>query len=169
MHVLIAVGLVFLSVILVLLGEEGPTAIAIITGFGFLIFGIRTLGAYFLKFRHMVGGRSQFYIGILSMDLGLVVISTSHGSPYLLLLYLMGFRLITGGIDIARAMESKKNKAPWKMKMVSGIMSMATVVLGIVLFRDPEVVVDIYCIGLIISAAEHLLTAIRKTEVFTIA
>lgn len=169
LHLLIAVGLIFVVVLLAKLDEEGPKFVGLILGISMILYGIRTLAGYFLKFRHTVGGRSQLYIGIISMDLGLLIISSINVSIYLVLMYLLGIRAIAGGIDLARAMESKRNGAPWVVKLVAGIISLATVVIGVIFFRNPDTVVDIYVIGLLISAVEHVITAFRKTTVVTIA
>ena len=169
LHILIALSLVLLVILLVSLGEQGPMFVALVFGLSTLIFGIRSLVAYFMKYRYMVGGRSQLYIGIIGMDLGLLITGAARGSTFLILLYLLGIRAVTGGIDIARALESKKHEAPWVVKLVSGIISLATVVIGLIFFTNPETVVDIYAIGLIVSAAEHLITAFRRSKVVTIA
>ena len=166
LHILIAVGLIFIVVLLGLLGNDGTKLIALIMGISLLIYGIRSLVAYFLKFRCIVGGRMQFYIGIVVMDLGLLIISSSSGSTILILIFLLGFQLVTG---VARALEARKNGAPWKVRLAGGIVSLVTVILGIIFFRDPENVVDIYCLGLIFSAVEHIITAFRREKVVTIA
>jgi uncharacterized membrane protein HdeD (DUF308 family) len=169
LHILIAAGLLFLAVLLVLLGVEGTKMIALIMGFYLLIFGIRSLVAFLIKFRLIVGGRMQLYIGIISMDLGLLIISSSSGSNFLILIYLLGFRLITGVIGVARAMEAKKNGAPWKVRLAGGIISLITVILGLIFFMDPEVVVDIYVLSLLFSVVEHFIAAFRRDKVVTIA
>ena len=111
----------------------------------------------------------QLYIGIVVMDLGLLIISSSSGSTILILIFLLGFQLVTGAIGVARALEARKNGAPWKVRLAGGIVSLVTVILGIIFFRDPENVVDIYCLGLIFSAVEHIITAFRREKVVTIA
>ena len=169
LHILIAIGLVFVALLLAFLGEKGKNLIALIMGFSLLINGIRCLVAYFIKYRYTVGGRMQLYIGIISMDLGLVIISSFNGSSILILIYLLGFRLVTGGIGVARAMEARKAGAPWKIRLTAGIISLATVLLGIIFFMDPEVVVDIYCLGLLFSAVEHIITAFRRNKIVMIA
>ena len=169
LHILIAVGLIFIVVLLGLLGNDGTKLIALIMGISLLIYGIRSLVAYFLKFRCIVGGRMQLYIGIVVMDLGLLIISSSSGSTILILILLLGFQLVTGAIGVARALEARKNGAPWKVRLAGGIVSLVTVILGIIFFRDPENVVDIYCLGLIFSAVEHIITAFRREKVVTIA
>ena len=169
LHIGIAVGLIAVAMILATVEEEGPSVIALILGITTLVYGIRCFAAYITKFRYMVGGREQLYIGIIAMDLGLLIVSAFNGSSGLILLYLLGMRAFSGGIDIARALESKKHAAPWKTKLAAGILSLGTVLLGIIFFRNPDTVVDIYCIGLIISAVEHIITAFRRTEIVTIA
>jgi uncharacterized membrane protein HdeD (DUF308 family) len=174
LHILIAAGLIFVSVLLILLSVEGTKLIALIMGFSLLIYGIRSLVAFFIKFRYIVGGRMQLYIGIIVMDLGLLIISSFgsanfKGSNYLILIYLLGFRLVTGGIGVARAIEAKKNGAPWKIRLAAGIVSLATVLLGIIFFTDPESVVDIYVLGLLFSAVEHFIAAFRREKVVSIA
>jgi uncharacterized membrane protein HdeD (DUF308 family) len=167
-HILIAAGLVFMAVLLYFLGEDGTKLIALIMGFSLLIYGIRCLAAYFLKFRFVIGGRMQLYIGIIVMDLGLLIGGSFTGSSILIMFYLIGFRLVTGGIGVARAMEARKAGAPWKIRLAAGIISLVTA-LGFIFFKDPKAVVYIYCIGLLFSAAEHIITAFRKNKIVTIA
>jgi uncharacterized membrane protein HdeD (DUF308 family) len=169
LHILIAAGLVFMAVLLFFLGEYGSKLVALIMGFSLLIYGIRCLVAYFIKYRYIVGGRMQLYIGIIVMDLGLLIISSYNGSGVLILIYLLGFRLVMGVIGVARALERKKSGASWKIRLAGGIISLLTVLVGIIFFREPEVVVDIYCIGLLISAVEHIVTAFRRDKVVSIA
>ena len=169
LHILIAVGLVIVAVLLFSLGPSGPEIIALIMGIAMIIYGIRCFIAYFSKFRYMIGGRSQLYYGILSLDLGLLMVVSFNQSMFLVLLYLLGIRLLTGGIDLGRAMEARKNGSPWIIKMLAGIISVITVILGVIYFRDPKAVVMIFCIGLIISAVEHLITAFSKSKSVTIA
>ena len=168
LHILIAAGLVFMAVLLFFLGEYGTQLVALIMGFTLLIYGIRCLVAYFLKFRFTVGGRMQLYIGIIVMDLGLLILGSFNGSSLLIMFYLLGFRLVTGSIDVARAIEARKNKAPWKIRLTAGIISLGTA-LGFIFFKDPYAVVDIYCIGLLFSAVEHIITAFRRNKIVTIA
>ena len=97
------------------------------------------------------------------------MISNFSKYTFVILLYLLGIRLLTGGIDLMRSLESKKNGSPWVIKMISAFISLATVILGIIYFGDPETVVDIYCISLLISAIEHFITAFRKSKAVTIA
>lgn len=169
LHILIGIGLILVAVLLGLLGPLSPELIALILGFSMFGYGIRCFVAYFTKFRHMVGGRKQLYNGILTLDSGLLLLGSFNGSAFLILLYLLGIRLVTGAIDLARAIEAKKHNSPWIVKFLAGIISLATVVFGVIFFRDPETVVDIYCISLIISAVEHFITAFRKTKTATIA
>lgn len=169
LHILIALGLVLVGVLLISLEEDGPEVIALILGIAMLIYGIRCVAAYFTKFRYMVGGKSQLYIGILSLDLGLLIGSSFNQSAFLILLILLGIRLLTGVIDLMRALESRKNGAPWVMKLLSAIVSLVTVILGVIYFRNPQTAFTIFCIGLFFSAVEHLITAFRKSNVVIIA
>ena len=169
LHILIAIILICVALLLLILGEDGKSLIALIMGGALLIYGIRSLGAYFLKFRYTVGGRMQLYIGIIMMDVGLLFISSFNGSSVLILIYLLVFQLATGAIGVARALEARKNKSSWKLRMTAGMISLATVLLGLIFFRQPDAVVDIYCIGLLFSAIEHFITAFRRNKIVTIA
>ena len=168
LHILIGTGLILAAILLFSLGEDGPEVVALILGISMLVYGIRCLVAYFTKFRYMVGGRTQLYIGILTLDLGLLIGASFNGSMFLILLYLLGIRLLSGVIDLLRALESKKNDSPWVMKLLAAIVSLVTVILGVIYFSNPKTVVTIYCIGLAISAVEHFITAFGKSEAVTI-
>ena len=169
LHILIGLGLILVAVLLISLGEKGPEIIALVLGISMLIYGVRCLIVYFTKFRHMVGGRSQLYNGILTLDLGLLMLISFNTSTFLILVYLLGARLLSGGIDLMRSLESKKNGSPWLVKLLSAIISLVTVILGVIYFRDPDVVVLIYCISLGISAIEHFIAAFRRSKAVTIA
>jgi hypothetical protein len=168
LHILIAAGLIFVAVLLAILGEDAEKLIGLIMGFTLLIYGIRCLVAYFFKFRYTVGGRMQLYIVIIVMDLGLLITGSYNGSSFLVVTYLLGFRMVMGGIDFARAFEARKNGASWKLKLAAGIISLGTALLCIIL-RDPETALDIFCLGLLLSAVEHIITAFRKNKIVTIA
>jgi len=169
LHILIGLGLILVAILLISLEESSPWIIALILGISLLIYGIRCFAAFFTKFRYVVGGRNQLYIGIFNLDLGLLMLTSYSASTFLSLLYLLGVRLLTGGIDLMRALESRKKQAPWIIKLLSAIISLVTVILGVIFFRDPATVVTIYCIGLGISAVEHFITAFRKSHAVMIA
>lgn len=118
LHILIGPGLILVAVLLISLGEKGPEIIALVLGISMLIYGVRCLIVYFTKFRHMVGGRSQLYNGILTLDLGLLMLISFNTSTFLILVYLLGARLLSGGIDLMRSLESKKNGSPLARKTV---------------------------------------------------
>ena len=168
-HILMAIVMIILALVLILLGEAGTEIIALIQGLAMLFSGLGSLIAYFTKFRYVIGGRNRLYIGILSLDFGLLLISSFAGSKYVILLYLLGIRLFTGGISLARALEARKNKSPWVIHLISAIVNLGTVILGLIYFSDPEVVVDIYCLGLLISAVEHFYNAFRRSTAVSIA
>ena len=54
------------------------------------------------------------------------------------------------------------------LKLAVGIISLATVLLCIIL-RDPEIVVDVLCFGLLLSTVEHIITAFQRNRIVTIA
>lgn len=168
-NVLLAVGMLLLVVILISIPELGPPIIAIILGLTMIVAGIRYLIDYFSKFRYTVGGKSRFYTGVISLDIGLLLGSAFNGSTIIILFYLLGMRVVTGVITLLRALEAKKNNGQWKFAMFTAVFNFVIVVAGVIFMRNPTTVVYVYCIGLVVSAINLILQALRKTAIETIA
>lgn len=130
------------------------------------VYGIRLLIYYFSMARHMVGGKRTLYQAIIVLDLGLFTGSMISMSDYIVTIYLLSIFAFSGVIDILRSLEAKKNGASWRMKFITGcisvIMALALVVTGLVQ-RNTTYLVYGYCFTLVYSGIMRIVASFRKT------
>jgi uncharacterized membrane protein HdeD (DUF308 family) len=167
-NLLIGLIMIALAASLLAFPQYGPGVIVLLIGIGLILSGIGSLIFYITMARHMVGGMKTFYRSILFLDLGVFMMTGFAVSEQLVLLYLMGILVISGGIDIIRALEFKKEGASWKARMVSGVISLVIMVIGTIFMDNPLTVVYLFCLGLLYSAVTRIVSAFRKTAVIYI-
>lgn len=157
------------SVLLILYPNEGYIIAVAILGLTATISGIRQLFYYFTMARHMVGGKSVLFTGIILMDLGVFTSTLTDVPKIYLSLYLLGLYAFSGGIDIMRALEARRFESPsWRFSLVSGIINIVLAVLALiagVFLRSQNLLVYIFCLGMIYSSCARIVTAFRKTAV----
>lgn len=146
--------------------EVGYQVVLLILELMLLIRGIRQLIFYFCMARHMVGGISIFYHGILLFDAGLFALNLHDVPRMYAMLYLIGYMLFSGVIDAGRANEVRKqNSGHWKYQLFSGIIKILVSFICINYLDSMEIIAMIYGIGLLHSALLHIVTAFRRTAV----
>lgn len=158
-----------LALILFLIPEFGCYIIAGILTLTLLIYGFRQIWFYFSMARHMVGGKSTLYRGIIALDIALFISSSVAISDYIVLFYLLFFYGFTGFIDVLRAFEAKTTGASLlNLKLITGFLS---VLFAIVLFvigifsGSKDILVYGYCLMLVYSAILRIVAAFRKTAI----
>ena len=164
-NVLIALIMIAFAIVLLTVPQFGPLLIILLLGAGMIIEGIRTLIYYFTIAINMVGGKITLYRGIFILDVGAFLLVGFSGSEQLILMYMLILLAVSGGMDLIRALESKKEGAPWKRRLVSGLLAFALLIASIFSLSDPKLVVYIFCIGLIYNAIVRIVSAFRKTAV----
>ena len=150
---------------MLLLPDMGPVIVMLLLCVSLFAYGIRTLWYYFTMARHMVGGRLHLYLGVIVIDLGLVTLALSNIPQMYIMLYLLILYVFSGAVSILRALESKKNGAHWKWKLTYGIINLLIAAACGVFIRSGQVMVYIYCIGLVYSAVTRIIGAFRRTAV----
>ncbi len=157
------------SLILIAFPERALLIMAGILSLSLFIYGIRRLIYYFTMARHMVGGRIILYIGIVILDFGMFTMMMTNIPKMYIALYLSGVFAFTGLIDIARSIETMTvRSSSWKFRLISGVINIVVASLCIVFINSTEMIVYIYCAGLIYSAIARIVTAFRKTEIIYI-
>ncbi len=170
-NLLIAFAMIAIAIALFIAPQYGPGIIVLIVGAGLIVGGISRLIFYITMARHMVGGMKTFFHGILFLDLGVFMMSGFSVSERLVIYYLTIILLVSGGLDIIRALESRNEGASWKFRLVSGIITLAIMVVmivGAIFMNNMLIVVYIFCIGLLYQAADKIVSAFRKTAVIYI-
>ena len=157
------------ALILFIIPENGCYIVAAVLTIMLFVYGFRQIWFYFSMARHMVGGKSTLYRGIIALDIALFISSSVAFSDYIVMFYLIFFYAFYGFIDVLRAFEAKFNGASLlNFKLITGILSIlfaiALLVIGIII-GDKEVVVYGYCLMLVYSAVVRIVTAFRKPSI----
>lgn len=154
---------------LLLFPKDGYQFVLLILSLTLTGHGIKTLIYYFTMARKMVGGQAILYEGVVILDLGIFTITIVDNPTAIVILYLLLIYLFAGVVDILRALEAKSIAAPsWKFKFGSGVLNIVlalTAFIAGVVMKSMEVLVYLYCLGLLSSAVAKIITAFRKTAI----
>ncbi len=162
----------FLSGIVMLLGgvaliffeDKSLTLITLIIGISLLVMGLNALFYYFTMARYMVGGKAALVSALFMLDFGAFTIAMYDASRLVTLMYLTGLYAFTGLVSILRAIEIRRYKGPWKLRLAQGVGSAVIAAACIFSRGDGALLVLLYSAGLIYSAILRIIAAFRKTE-----
>ena len=157
------------SAVLVAEPEFGFYFVALILSVSLLLYAVRSLLFYFTMARHMVGGKSILFRGIIVLDLGAFTISMVDDPKVFIVIYLLGIHAFAGLMGILRALEARRFQAPaWRRSAVAGLSNLAVagmaVVAGIFLHSTADLVY-LYAGCLFYSACVQIASAFRKTAI----
>ena len=149
--------------------EETLLVVLVALALALIAYGIHMLFDYVTLSRHMVGGKTLLYLGLITADVGVFSLSIYSASKTVLLLYLLGCYAVTGVMSIAKAIESRLYDSPWKLKLSQGIVSIVILIACIRNTGNPVTLLYIYSAGLFYSAIVRLVNTFRSTEIIYIA
>ena len=165
--------IIFCSFLMAIFPKVGFPAAIMILCMTLIVLGLRYIIYYFRMARHMVGGKSLLFLGIVILDIGLVTITMNDLPLAYVMLYLIVAYAFSGVIDILRALEAKREEAPsWKMNLSTGIINVLLAIfalIGGIFFKSIEIVTAIYCVGLFYSGIMRIVSAFRKSSIVYIA
>ena len=153
------------GIVILLVTELGFRFAMLILGFSLLISGLRTVIFFFRMARHMVGGRSMLYYGVITMDFGVFTLTLTDMPRLYLAVYLVGVYAFSGVIDIMRSLEARSYEGSWRMNLLHGSANVALAILCLVFVRSANVLAFIYGAGLIYSAIVRFIKTFRRTAV----
>lgn len=157
------------SLLLMLAPGEGYYLVTMILGFSMMGTGIRDIFYYVTMARHMVGGKSILYKGIILMDVGLFSLTMVDIPKVYVIGYLLVIHLFAGAVDILKAFEARKIESPsWKISLLYGVCNLLVAVLtfvGGVLQGSVTAVVYSYSAGLLYSALVRIGASFRRTAI----
>lgn len=152
------------SVVMILFPDDGCAVIAWSLSILMILAGIRSFFYYFTMARHMVGGEMLLYTGAIVFDFGMLTNAVSDSPKLFVIFYLLLIHAFSGLVDILRGLEAKRLEAPsWRLATIRGIINLLTIVFCVIFVRSTQVLVGIYCLGLIYSACTRIYSAFRKT------
>lgn len=157
------------AILMIALPADGYKLILFIVGLAMILSGIRKLVFYLSMARHMVGGKSQLFIGLIELDLGAFTYSLNDIPLIYIVLYLLAYHAFVGGIAILRSLEAKRfGSGHWKLLFSTGVINILVAlfaVIGGIALGSPAVTSYIYGAGLIWSGITTIAGAFRKTAI----
>ncbi len=133
-----------------------------------LFSGIRMILFYFTMARHMNGGRSILYQGILFFDLGVLSMSLRAVPPTYIMAYLIGLLGFSGAVDVYRAWDARQIGGHWKLKLLRGTVTIAFAIYAFINLRTPTYCVYIFSATLFYNALMRIISVFRRSEIITI-
>ena len=88
--------------------ETGFYFVALILSVSLFLYAARSLIYYFTMARHMVGGKSILFRGIIVLDLAVFTFSMVDDPKLYIILYLLGIHAFAGLMGILRALEARR-------------------------------------------------------------
>lgn len=168
-EVLIGLAGIACAILMMLEPNFGYALVALFMSISLTLSGIERIGYYLTMARHMVGGRTVLYLGVLMFDMGLLAGRLAKTPQLFIMAYLLGCHLFSGVVSIMRAREQRSFEAPWKLTLAEGIANVLVAVSCIVFLRSTSMVVYLYGAGLIYSSCLRIATAFRRTSIVYIA
>lgn len=131
-------------------------------------YGLRMIFFYFTMARHMTGGRSMLYRGVLYTDLAIMCLSIQSVPVTYIMAYLIGLLAFSGAVDVYGAFEAKRIHGYWKLKLIRGVVTLAFAIYAFLNLNTPEYCVYIYSASLIYNALMRIASVFRNNRIITI-
>ena len=160
--------MILVGTALLVFGEKAYMAIIGVFSITLEIMGLRMFWFYFRMARHMVGGRSILFRGILFFDFGVFTGSLAWVPHVYVLMYLAGTLAFSGVVDLLRANEARRIQSSWKFKTFEGAFKILIAISCLIFMRSGIAVVDVCAVGFIFSAVMSIANVFRRQPVITI-
>ena len=148
--------------------KDGLVLAAVAFGIWLLVSGLRKLWYYFTMARHMVGGLSVLFYGVIALDIGGLALMLVSEPRFAVALYLIGYNAFTAIIGIVRVVESKMIDSHWMMSLAHSIVNLVLAGVCIIYISSDVIVMVIFCIWLFYTAIMRFIRAVRPTEIIYI-
>lgn len=148
--------------------QDALVAMCVLVALTLALYGLRTLWLYVTMARHMVGGKALLYVGVLALDAAAVVM-VIMSNQLLAGVYLSITFFVSGALRLMRVKDAKQYGTPWRRHAVQAVGYLLLGVACLVLSQDAELLVLVYCIGLVYGAVARIYNALRPQAVAYIA
>lgn len=148
--------------------EDSLLFVSIVLGLALVVYGAHKLWYFGTMARHMAGGLSILFIGVIALDIGGFSIAVIGDPRLSIVLYLVCHNMYTGVLAIARGVEAKLFGSPWKLSVVHGVVNILLVVLCIAFVGSDQTLIAVFCLGLFYNAFVRLYNTFRRTEIIYI-
>ena len=164
-NILLGLGTLFISLCLLAVPKDGIEVVMFILSLAFTVFGIRTLVLYFTMAKHMVGGKSILYLGLIILDFGLISASMLTQSKLYIVIYLIAMHAFYGVVSLLRAKEERTYGVTSKKKLLNGLINIAVAISCLFFMGNMDMLIRIYAVGLIFAAAARIYSGLRKEDI----
>lgn len=131
--------------------------------------GFKQLIYYLSMGIHMVGGKMILYRALITLDLGVFTLAIQGTGQRYIMLYFVMYYIFSGIISIFRALEARGFDAgSWKWSLLNGIYDMALAFICLIHNNSEHLMLEILCLGLVISALTRIAMAFRKSAIIYI-
>lgn len=135
----------------------------------FMVRGIGGVYYYVTLARHMVGGKTALYRGLIFLDLWAFTSTLLRYYEVYLILYLAGVNAFTGLVEILRSREERNaGNASWKYRLAYGLASAiisVMLVAGGMLLHSIRLIIYVYAAGLLYKGCVRIASAFKRTAI----
>jgi len=165
-NVISGIVVILFAVLAMLIPAEAFILIALIAATLLLIRGCRYIIYYLTMAQHMVGGKIILFYGIFMFDLGVFAMTIYSEAKAVILIYLTAGHAISGVIDIVRSIRNRKDGySSWRTDMIQGIGNILIALICVIFVGSIDILVYVYCLGLIYLAVIRIIRAFRKSAI----
>ena len=164
-NIILGLITILLAAILFIIPKEGFYVVIAILSIGLTVIGVKEIVYFFTMAIHMVGGKRSLYRGVIILEIGLFTMSLYDVPRIFVLLYLVAIHAFSGGVDVLRAFEAKKNGSSYRLKLSHGIMDLLIAASCLVFMRYGNTATYIYAFGLVYSSVVRIISSFKKTAI----
>lgn len=168
LNILSGLFMILLGGLIITGGEKMYLVILLIVLVLLFINGVRQIIYYFTMACNMVGGRKILYNGMLSLIISLSIFAMDEMPSQVFMIYLIGMLGFSGIVDVFNAVEARRIKGRWKLKMITGIVTILFAAACFLFLNKPSVVVFIYGGTMIYNGIMKIVSAVRPNELISI-
>ena len=168
-YVLTGILIILLGLYLLLFPTYGIQVILLIIAASMTFYGLGLLTHYSSLSRHMVGGKYILYLGMIIFSLGIFTFTMRETRTLPVFIYLFVLFMFSGVLDVMKAFEEKKNKAPlWILRLLFGLLTVTMGILAVVscfVLKSTEGLTYLFSLALLYVGVSRIFKAFRKTAV----
>ena len=159
----------FLVLLGLLIPRAGGDSYAIITGllaFYMTFNGVRLLFYYFTMARHMPGGKTILFTGLLLANFALFSFSLVDEKRIYIVVYLAAVHSFWGLINLVKGIsEIRSRAASFRIDMAQGIGNLVLAGASLCSIHSVRLLIWFFCGGLIYSGLVRIISAFRRSAV----
>ena len=164
--ILVGIIMIIAAIFMMLYPDIGYYLINGILGISLLVSAISSLVYYFRLARHMVGGRSTLFNGLIQLDLAVFTLTLTDLPKIFLMIYLVSVFGVTGVLRLARGLEARSRKAPaWYWSFLSGLFYVLIAFLCTIFISNNAIMVTIFSVGMLFMGVGNIVSSFYRSKI----